>query len=152
MESEVKNWSAVVLAGGIGSRLQPLTSKIPKPLVAVTNQPMISFAIDHLRYAGIKHIIIVLKHMADLLRDYLEKEWTPERLGDVKLEIPEVDPQGTADAVRSVANLIPTDHFVVSMADIVTNLPMREMMNFHETKGGIGTISMKTIEIPLNTA
>ncbi|MHA1731578.1 MAG: sugar phosphate nucleotidyltransferase [Promethearchaeota archaeon] len=146
--SVAENWCAVILAGGIGSRLAPLTSKIPKPLVPVTNQPMCSYAIDHLRYAGIKHIVVVVKHMGDLLRDYLEKTWTPERLGGVKLEIPQVDSLGTADALRKVSDLVTTDHIVVSMADIVTNLPMREMMGFHVQKGGIGTISMKTIESP----
>lgn len=145
---EAHNWCAVILAGGIGSRLAPLTSKIPKPLVPVTNQPMCSYAIDHLRYAGIKHIIVVVKHMGDLLRDYLEETWTLDRLGGVKLEIPKVDSLGTADALRKVANLVDADHIVVSMADIVTNLPMREMMDFHQAKGGIGTISMKTIESP----
>lgn len=148
--SEATNWCAVILAGGIGSRLHPLTAKIPKPLVAVTNQPMVSYAIDHLRYAGIKHIIVVVKHMGDILRDYIQRTWTPERLAkdNITLEVPNVDSLGTADALRKVADLVQTDHIVVSMADIVTNLPMREMMEFHEHKGGIGTISMKTIESP----
>ncbi len=109
---------------------------------------MVDYAIDHIRYAGIKKIIVVVRHMGEVLRDYLQKTWTKEKLGDVELIIPQVDSLGTADAIRKTANMIDTPHFVVSMADIVTNLPMRDMMTFHEEKGGVGTISMKSMEFP----
>ncbi|HMF31203.1 MAG TPA: NDP-sugar synthase [Candidatus Lokiarchaeia archaeon] len=145
---DVNNWCAVILAGGAGERLKPLTSKIPKPMVAVTNKPMVDYAIDHLRYAGIKKIIVVVRHMGEFLRDYLEQTWPQEKLGETELIIPQVDSLGTADAIRKTAELIDTPHFVVSMADIVTNLPILDMMAFHEAKGGVGTISMKSMEFP----
>lgn len=136
------------MAGGVGSRLWPLTAKVPKPMVAVTNQSMISYAIDHLRYAGLRKIVVVVRHMGDLLREHIQKVWTPERLGGVVLEVPHVDSRGTADAVRLVSERLDAENLVVSMGDIVTNLPLREMMEFHERKGGVGTISMKTVESP----
>lgn len=145
---EENKWSAVILAGGIGSRLNPLTEKICKPMVPVANKPMVDYAIDHLRYAGIKKIVIVVKHMGDLLRDLIESTWTPEickKLG-IEVLVPKVDSKGTADAVRKVADLLNSTHFVVSMADIVTNLPMKEFMQFHEDKRAYATVSMKTIE------
>ena len=141
-------WSAVVLAGGLGTRLQPLTTEICKPLVQVTNKPMIDFAIDHLRFAGIKHIIVCVKHMGEIVRNYLIKRWTPEIQKDpeFKLEIPYNNSQGTADAVRKVWNLINTDNFIVSMADIVTNLPMKNFLNYHIEKQAEATVSMKPID------
>ena len=75
MVSEAKlktSWSAVILAGGLGTRLNPLTAHICKPMVSVTNKPMVDYAIDHLRYAGIKKIIIVVKHMGDQLREQIQ--------------------------------------------------------------------------------
>ena len=53
-----REWSAIILAGGKGSRLMPLTAEIPKPLVKVTNKPMVDYSIAHLIYADIKHIIM----------------------------------------------------------------------------------------------
>ncbi|TFF90593.1 MAG: NDP-sugar synthase [Promethearchaeota archaeon] len=142
----MKDFSAIVLAGGKGRRLMPLTSEIPKPLVKVTNVPMVDYAIAHLIYADIKHIIIALKHKGEKLKSYLEKSWTEEKLGDVELEYSVKDSKGTADAYRLLSDQTDSENVIISMADIVTNLPMREFMQFHHEKGGIATISMKTVE------
>lgn len=141
-----REWSAVVLAGGKGKRLMPLTSQIPKPLVKVTNVPMVDYAIAHLVYADIKHIILALAYKGEILKEYLEKTWSPDKLGDVELEYEIQDSQGTADAYRLLVDYIDSEKVVVSMADIVTNLPMKDFMNFHSEKGGLATISMKTVE------
>ncbi|MHA1292565.1 MAG: sugar phosphate nucleotidyltransferase [Promethearchaeota archaeon] len=141
-----KEWSAIILAGGKGSRLMPLTSLIPKPLVKVTNKPMVDYSIAHLIYADIKHIIIALAYMGNELKDYIEKTWTEEKLGDVELECIISDSKGTADAYRLLIDHLDSEKVVVSMADIVTSLPMKRFMQFHSEKGGIATISMKTIE------
>ena len=124
----------------------PLTSQIPKPLVKVTNKPMVDYSIAHLIYAGIKHIVLALAYMGDTLKEYLEKEWTADRLGDVELEYEIQESLGTADAYRMLTESVDSENVVCSMADIVTNLPMKDFMNFHEEKGGIATISMKTVE------
>lgn len=140
------DWSAVILAGGVGKRMRPLTSLIPKPLVKVTNKPMIDYSIAHCKYAGIKHIIIALAYGGKLLKEHLEKEWTEERLGDITLEYPILESNGTADAVRKVQKLIQGEKIIVTMGDIVTNLPLKDLMNYHSQKGGIGSISMKMVE------
>ncbi|MHA1729770.1 MAG: sugar phosphate nucleotidyltransferase [Promethearchaeota archaeon] len=144
----MEDWSAVILAGGMGKRLQPLTNKICKPLVKVTNKPMVDFAIDHLRYAGIKHIIVCVKFMGDVLTDYLVEKWKPVMEGDpdFNLEIPNNDSNGTADAVRQVWDHIDTDNFIVSMADIITNLPMKRFKDYHLMKNADSTISMKPVD------
>ncbi|MBD3351505.1 MAG: NTP transferase domain-containing protein [Candidatus Lokiarchaeota archaeon] len=143
-----EKWSAIILAGGLGSRLMPLTTNICKPMVNVTNKAMIDYAIDHLRFAGIKHIIICVKKFGKLLTKELLERWNPvmEKEPDFKLEIPYNDSHGTADAVRKVWDYIDTDYFVVSMADIVTNLPMKDFMEFHVKKNADATISMKPID------
>ncbi|MGV9197725.1 MAG: sugar phosphate nucleotidyltransferase [Promethearchaeia archaeon] len=141
-----EDWSAIILAGGKGTRLMPLTANIPKPLVKVTNNPMVDYSIAHLIYAGIDHIVLALAYMGDKLKEHIEKTWTPEKLGDVKLECVVQDSKGTADAYRLLSDKVDSENVVISMADIVTNLPMKEFMNFHEEKGGMATISMKTVE------
>ncbi|MFX0030710.1 MAG: sugar phosphate nucleotidyltransferase [Candidatus Hermodarchaeota archaeon] len=141
-----REWSAIILAGGKGKRLMPLTSLIPKPLVKVTNVPMVDYAIAHLVYADIKHIILALAYKGGVLKEYIKKTWTPDRLGDVELECEIQESRGTADAYRLLTNQIDSEKVVVSMADIVTNLPMKDFMTFHSEKGGLATISMKTVE------
>jgi NDP-sugar pyrophosphorylase family protein len=141
-----REWSAIILAGGKGKRLMPLTSLIPKPLVKVTNVPMVDYAIAHLVYADIKHIVLALAYQGEIVKDYIEKTWTPDRLGDVELECEIQDSKGTADAYRLLTDHVDSEKVVVSMADIVTNLPMKDFMAFHSEKEGLATISMKTVE------
>ncbi|MBD3255249.1 MAG: NTP transferase domain-containing protein [Candidatus Lokiarchaeota archaeon] len=141
-----RKWSAIILAGGKGTRLMPLTAELPKPLVKVTNKPMVDYAIAHLIYADIKHIILALAYMGEKLKEYIEKTWTKDELGDVELECVVQESVGTADAYRLLTDHLDSENVVVSMADIVTNLPMRDFMSFHTKKGGIATISMKTVE------
>ena len=141
-----REWSAIILAGGKGKRLMPLTSLIPKPLVKVTNVPMVDYAIAHLIYADIKHIVLALAYQGEIIKEYIEKTWTPDRLGDVELEYEIQDSKGTADAYRLLTDHIDSEKVVVSMADIVTNLPMKDFMAFHSEKEGLATISMKTVE------
>jgi len=142
----LREWSAIILAGGKGKRLMPLTSLIPKPLVKVTNVPMVDYAIAHLVYAEIKHIIIALAYMGKEMEEHIKETWTPDKLGDVELEYEIQESKGTADAYRLLTDRIDSNQIVVSMADIVTNLPMKRFMEFHSDKGGLATISMKTVE------
>ncbi len=145
----VRDWSAIILAGGKGTRLMPLTAQVPKPLVKVTNKPMIDYAIAHLIFADIKHIYIALAYMGEQIAEHLKKTWTKDKLGDVELEWFIQDSRGTADAYRLLADKYDAQNVVCSMADIVTNLPMKQFMQFHAEKAskkGIATISMKPVE------
>ncbi|MFX1258897.1 MAG: sugar phosphate nucleotidyltransferase, partial [Promethearchaeota archaeon] len=119
---------------------------MPKPLVKVTNKPMVDYSIAHLIYADIKHIILALAYKGNEIKKYIKETWTPDKLGDVELECEIQDSKGTADAYRLLTNLIDSKNVVVSMADIVTALPIKEFMEFHSQKGGVATISMKTVE------
>ena len=141
-----RDWSAIILAGGKGNRLMPLTSEIPKPLVKVTNKPMVDYSIAHLIYADIKHITLALAYMGKKLKKHITETWTQDKLGDVELECEVQDSKGTADAVRLMTNKIDSKNVVISMADIVTALPMKQFMDFHNKKGGVASISMKTVD------
>jgi NDP-sugar pyrophosphorylase family protein len=139
-------WSAVVLAGGIGSRLHPLTIETPKPMVPVANKPMIDYNLELLRNAGINgKIIIVTKYLHEEIRKYFKES---EHFNDLDIVIPKVDPLDTADAVRKVSDYINTDNFIVSMADIVTNLPLTDFMGFHREKDCVASITLKDVSYP----
>jgi NDP-sugar pyrophosphorylase family protein len=71
-----------------------------------------------------------------------------DHFSDLDIVLPVFDPLDTADAVRKSANYIDTDNFIVSMADIVTNIPMQDFMAFHREKGGIASITLKDVPRP----
>ncbi|MHA1397904.1 MAG: nucleotidyltransferase family protein, partial [Candidatus Heimdallarchaeaceae archaeon] len=129
---------AVILAGGKGTRLRPLTSNRPKPLVPVTLTPMIDFAIKQIADAGITRIIFAVKYLGDQIREYLESS---DKFSDLNISIPEIEPKGTADAVRQVSDLI-DGNFVVSMADIVSDLSVSSMIDFFNTTSSYASISL----------
>ncbi len=142
----MNNWSAIVLAGGIGSRLRPLTTEVPKPLVPVANKPMIDYNLELLRNAGITgKIVIITKHQAEKIKNYFKKI---DHFDDLEIILPNLDPADTADAVRKAANFIDSDNFIVSMADIITSLPLNDFMAFHREKGGIASITLKDVIHP----
>ncbi len=139
-------WSAIVLAGGVGSRLRPLTAYCPKPLVPVANKPMIDYNLELLKKAGIKgKIIIITKYLQKEIRDYFARI---DHFDDLEIVLPKIDPLDTADAVRKASNYIDTDQFIVSMADIITNLSISDFMEFHLKKKGIASITLKDIPYP----
>lgn len=135
---------AVILAGGKGTRLQPLTNYKPKPLVPVTLTPMIDFAIDQVRRAGIKKIVFAVKYLGDQIKQYLEEN---SKFDDLEIHVPEIDSVGTADAVRKLSEYIEGD-FVVSMADIVSNMNLKKMIDFFYSTDAYATISLKNIDFP----
>ncbi len=139
-------WSAVVLAGGIGSRLRPLTNYCPKPLVPVANKPMIDYNLELLERAEINgKIVIITKYLHEEIREYFNKI---DHFKNLDIVLPKMDPLDTADAVRKAANYIDTDNFIVSMADIITNLSLKDFMSFHHEKNGIASITLKDVPHP----
>ena len=135
---------AIILAGGKGTRLRPLTNNKPKPLISVTLTPMIDFAIEQVRKAGIKKIIFAVKYLGDQIREYLKDN---PKFEGLEIHVPEIDPVGTADAVRKLSDFIDGD-FVVSMADIVTNMDLKKMIDFFYSTDAYATISLKNIDFP----
>ncbi|MFQ5821586.1 MAG: sugar phosphate nucleotidyltransferase [Candidatus Heimdallarchaeota archaeon] len=137
---------AVVLAGGEGLRLQPMTLTRPKPLLLVANYPMINYTLWSLKRAGIEDVVLVVKYLGNQIREYIGdgEEF------DLNIVIPDIDPQDTADAVRKAANLLEDgEDFIVTMADLVTNVELEAFLDFHINKGGIGSIALKNVPDPL---
>jgi NDP-sugar pyrophosphorylase family protein len=115
-------------------------------MVPVANKPMIDYNLELLKNAGINgKIIIITRYLQEQIRDYFSQI---EHFDDLEIILPKIDPLDTADAVRKAANYVDTEQFIVSMADIVTNLPLRDFMEFHQKKKGIASITLKDIPYP----
>ena len=135
---------AVVLAGGEGTRLKPLTYKRPKPLMPVAGRPCIDYVIRSLVASGFQEIITTTAYLSDTLI---------KSIGDGTdynasiLYSFESKPAGTAGAVRRVANFI-DDTFVVAYGDVLADVDVRALFDFHKRKGGVVTIALTDVEDP----
>jgi len=138
---------AVIMAGGEGRRLRPLTEATPKPLIAVGGKPLIEIMIERLRQAGIGDITIALHHKSDMIR---------ERLGDgsrlgVRIDYAiEPKPLGTMGALTLLRGRLDGPFFVVN-ADILTKCDFRAMWDFHRGQHNAAMtvgVSIHQVDIP----
>ncbi len=138
---------AVILAGGKGTRLRPLTYTVPKPLIPICNIPIIEYTLKNIELtSNIEKVIIVVKYLGEKIREYVMRI---KNNYNFDISIPNVNSLDTADAVRKVSSLIDDDFFVL-MGDVLTNINLKEFGLFHKGHRGIGTIALKEIENPLD--
>jgi len=136
---------AVIMAGGEGSRLRPLTSNQPKPLLPIANRPMMEHVIDLLRRHGITDIVVTLAFMPDAIRQHF---------GDgsdygVSIEyVVEREPLGTAGSVRNAAHLL-EDTFLVISGDVLTDIDLSQIVAMHHEKQAMVTIGLTPVSNPL---
>ncbi len=135
---------AIVLAGGEGTRLKPLTYKRPKPLMPVAGRPCIDYVIRSLEASGFNEIITTTAYLSDTLIKSIGDglEYNASILYSF-----EEHPAGTAGAVRRVGNFI-DDTFVVAMGDILADVDFRALWDFHKRKGGLVTIALTEVSDP----
>lgn len=135
---------AVILAGGEGTRLKPLTSRRPKPLIRVAGRPCIDFVIRSLIASGFREIVITTAYMSDRL---IQSIGDGLDYGASILYSFEGSPAGTAGAVRRVANFI-EETFVVAMGDVLADVDFRALYDFHRERGGVATIALTRVQDP----
>src|SRR5438309_2640456 len=132
---------AVVLVGGEGTRLRPLTETIPKPLLPLVDRPFLHQVLDHLGAHGVHEVV--------LSSPYLERRFDPflaERHGDPRVTwITESEPLGTAGAIVNALEQVGGDTFLVLNGDVVTDLDLTALVAFHRDVGAIGTIALTPV-------
>ncbi|MBU3902023.1 MAG: NDP-sugar synthase [Candidatus Thermoplasmatota archaeon] len=131
---------AVILAGGFGTRLRPLTYTRPKPLLPILNKPMIARFIETIP-DEVTQIIIPVNYMGNMMKAFFEKN----DFGKEIIVVDENEPLGTGGAVKNVEKYL-DDSFLVLNADAITSLNLSEFISFHKEKKGIGSISLYEVE------
>jgi mannose-1-phosphate guanylyltransferase len=120
--------TAIILAGGMGTRLRPLTNETPKPLLPISGKPIIQHTIELLKYYGIKNIILSLGYKSDLIKDYFKNG---EELGiNISYSI-ENEPLGTGGAVKKAAKNLKESFFLLwgdNLTDIDYSLMYTEYL------------------------
>ncbi|CAL1528881.1 unnamed protein product [Lymnaea stagnalis] len=139
---------ALILVGGYGTRLRPLTLSIPKPLVEFGNKPMLFHQLEALVDAGVKHIVLAVSYRAEQMEK--EMESLQLQLG-VKISISlESEPLGTAGPLALARDILSQDDdpFFVLNSDIICDFPFKDMLLFHKNHGKEGTIVVTKVDEP----
>jgi len=132
----------VLLVGGMGTRLRPLTYRIPKPLVPVMGKPLMMHVLDKVP-REVDEVIIPVSYKKDVMEDYLRRH-PPKR--KVTL-VDEPTPLGTGGAVKNVESLLDGPFFVIN-GDSVWSLDLDDFVRFHRKKGSFATISLWPVDDP----
>ncbi len=135
---------AVVLVGGEGTRLRPLTLETPKPMVPVMNMPFLERTLRRLKAAGIEDVILPAGYLPEAISSYFGDG---SALGLRLRYVIEETLLGTAGALKNVAQYIDGPFFVLN-GDVLTSLDLRAMLDYHRRKGGIGTLHLTRVEDP----
>ncbi len=135
---------AIVLVGGEGTRLRPLTYGTPKPMVPIAGVPFLARTMERLCIAGIRDVILPAGYMPEAIINYFGDG---SALGMKITYVIEETPLGTAGALKNVEQYI-TGPFVVLNGDILTSLDLRKMVAEHERKGGIGLLHLIRVDDP----
>jgi len=136
---------AVVMAGGVGARLRPLTIHRPKPMVPMVNKPVMAHILEFLKRHDITEVVATAHYLADVIQD---------RFGDgtemgmrIRYSIEE-SPLGTAGSVKNAQEYL-DETFLVISGDAVTDFNLTEIIDFHRRKGAIATLTLYRVPNPL---
>ena len=140
---------AVVLVGGEGTRMRPLTLTTPKPLLPIANQPFLERQLAWLARHGVDEVVLSMGYMPDAFHALFAHDGQGEDVfGDVTVRYAvEDEPLGTAGAIRFAADRF-TERFVVCNGDVLTHLDLGEMVRFHDARAAHATISLTQVDDP----
>ncbi len=136
---------AVMMAGGFGTRIQPLTNSIPKPMLPIVNLPMMEHTLNRLIDVGIKEVVILLYFKPDVIKNYFGdgSKWGIT----IHYVLPD-DDYGTAGAVGFGREYLDTT-FVIVSGDLVTDFEFEPIFDYHRAKNSKLTITLTSVENPL---
>ncbi|WP_235615755.1 sugar phosphate nucleotidyltransferase [Brevibacillus reuszeri] len=145
MKEELREMKAVIMAGGKGTRLRPLTSHTPKPMVPLLNRPCMEYTIDLLKKHGITEIAVTLQYLPDVIRNTFGDG---SRYGVSLVYFEETTPLGTAGSVKNCADFL-DERFIVISGDTLTDIHLSDAIRFHDQNNALATLILTKVETPL---
>ncbi|MBU8905720.1 sugar phosphate nucleotidyltransferase [Desertibacillus haloalkaliphilus] len=136
---------AVIMAGGKGSRLRPLTCNVPKPMVPLIHKPVMEYSIELLKKHGITDIAVTLQYLPEQIREYFGDG---SRFGVNLHYFEETTPLGTAGSIKNAESFL-DERFIVISGDALTDFDLSAGIDYHEKKDALVSIFMKQVDSPL---
>jgi mannose-1-phosphate guanylyltransferase/phosphomannomutase len=137
---------AVVMAGGEGTRLRPLTSNQPKPLLPIVNKPVMEHVLRLLRRHGFTETVVTVQFLASMVRNYFGDG---EDFGMSLSYATEETPLGTAGSVKNAEAAIRDDRYLVVSGDALTDIDLSALVQFHKDTGALVTVALSRVPDPL---
>ena len=140
---------ALILAGGRGERIRPLTDKIPKPMLEIAGKPILHHQIELLKKHGITRIIIAGHYLFDVIKNYFG---SGEKLG-VEIEYSDEEiPLGTAGAIKNAEVFFKdVENFIVLSGDVMTEIDAKSLFRSHKNKNAIATLVLRHSDHPYDS-
>jgi mannose-1-phosphate guanylyltransferase len=138
---------AIVLVGGEGTRLRPLTANVPKPALTLVDRPFLAYMIEWLARHGVTEVVLACGFLPDVLQAALSGE--EERAGVRIRYVAEPEPLGTAGAIRFSADALGDeleDRFLALNGDVLTDLDLSALLNAHDERKAAATIGLHPVE------
>ena len=136
---------AVIMAGGEGTRLRPLTCNRPKPMVPIANKPVMEHIVNLLKRHRVEEVAVTLQYMPDLIKEHFNNG---SEFGLRIRYYVEQAPLGTAGSVKNAEDFL-DDTFIVISGDALTDIDLDRALEFHINKGSVATLVLKKVDIPL---
>lgn len=137
---------AIIMAGGEGTRLRPLTCNIPKPMIPIMGKPVMEYTIELLKKNNITDIGVTLQYLPDEIINYFGdgKEWGVK----IRYFIEDI-PLGTAGSVKNAESFL-DDTFIVISGDSLTDINLSKAIDYHSSKEAVATLVIKEVDVPLD--
>jgi mannose-1-phosphate guanylyltransferase len=136
---------AIILIGGKGTRLRPITYTTPKAMVPMRNKPYIQYMVDSLRAAGLDGAVLSMGYLPYPIQQY----FAGQDLGNFSLDyVVEEHPLGTAGGIKNVEEHLEEGPFVATNGDVLTGLDLMEVVEAHRGSGALATITLTSVEDP----
>ncbi len=137
---------AVVMAGGEGTRLRPMTANQPKPMLPVANRPIMEHVLRLLRRHGLTETVVTVQFLASIVRNYFGDG---EDFGMSLQYATEETPLGTAGSVKNAEDALRDAPFLVISGDALTDIDLSDLIKFHKDNGALVTVALARVPDPL---
>ena len=137
-----KNVDAIIMAGGKGERLKPLTEILPKPLIPINNKPMLEHIIESLKYFNFNKFYLILNHQADLIKSYFLNNYKNLKINYIK----ETKPLGTAGGIYLIDKKKKSNDILITNCDTLFKIDYINFYHFHKKEKNILTLAVSNMQ------
>jgi D-glycero-alpha-D-manno-heptose 1-phosphate guanylyltransferase len=140
--NNLKNYEAIILAGGLGTRLRSAVSDVPKCMAPVAGKPFLYYVINYFQQQGVNKFIFSLGYMSEIIEDFLTQHY-PNLQYQVVIE---TEPLGTGGAIQLACSKATETDVVILNGDTFFEVDVNSIMSFHQQQQAACTLSLKTMQ------